>query len=62
MAAIIDARHQIRCAACGKFMSLADFVSGNVWTKVEPDSHFGPERIEHVHRECERAPMTGGGG
>ena len=42
-----------RCEVCGRFIGMDEFERGEIKTDAEPDSHFGPEKIEHIHRECD---------
>jgi len=43
-----------KCSYCGRFISREDFKEGRVGFYYEPDSHFGPEIIEHYHKRCKR--------
>lgn len=50
----------IQCAACGKFISYAAIDAGEAKFEFTPDSHFGPEESEWVHRACDSGRLPKG--
>jgi len=44
--------NKIQCNWCGRFISYKDLDENKATTEFTPDSHFGPEVIEHTCKKC----------
>jgi hypothetical protein len=52
MATKLRGKMNIKCAGCGRFVSLAEMQDDSAVFHFEPDSHFGPEVSEWVCAAC----------